>query len=120
MSVLHVDLQVKPFTVAKTPHDIVSVSLDYEKKDKGPVVTLQTATTDRVGDVAFRRVLVFASPRSRVVLANDWKMNSKKKMADVVKEVKEGLRTRKGKVYEALEQLLKTVDSEVLDTSHVI
>lgn len=114
-----IDLDVKPFTVPNTDmkHNVVRVSVDYSKRDTGPVATIQAAEvpteSDGSGFTSFKMVL-FASPSARVVVEKGWKTNNQKRLAAARDQVLAEIAGKRGDTYAAIEKLLKEHGSEIV------
>lgn len=115
-----IDLDIKPFEKAGIKHNVLRVSVDYSKRDTGPVASLQTAQVDppEHGFQGFK-FAIFGSPSDRVVVEKGWKTNNKKRVEAARDQVLAEILGKRGDTWAAIEQLLRENDSEVLSAEAV-
>ncbi len=113
---MKMDLPIKPFSVENAPglsHNVVRLSLSYDKSVKGPVLNLQAASQEPSDGSGFDcfKVALFASPSARVVLERGWKMNNAKRLGASWDQVVAEITSQRGDSYAALEKLLTEAGS---------
>ncbi len=114
-----IDIPVKPFTVPNAPdlqHNVVRVSMDYDKRNTGPVASLQAAECGppESGFSSFRMV-IFASPSARVSVEKGWKTNNKKRLDAARDQVLLEISQKRGDTYAAIVKLLADNGSEIVE-----
>ena len=107
---MKIDLPIKPFDKDGMTHNTVRLSLDYDKKETGPVLRLQTAETGEV----MLRFSIFGSPNAKHVVERGWKTNNKRRMEAAFAQVTAEVTGKQGDSWKAVTDLLATVDSEVV------
>lgn len=108
------DLAIKPFECSGLNHTLIRVSLDYDKKIKGPYVSFQTAAIEKYEDALIFRVVIFASPRRTLVMDRDWPRNNKKRMQEAADQLQDEITNKKGDAWAAITDLLTECKSELI------
>ncbi len=111
-----IDLDIKPFEAAGLTHNVLRVSVDYSKRDTGPVATLQAAEVapPENGFASFK-VAIFGSPSARVVVEKGWKTNNQKRLGAARDQVLAEIIGKRGDTYEAVQKLLSENGSELVE-----
>lgn len=110
-----IDLNIKPVVSHGLTHNVLRVSVDYNKRDTGPVASLQMAEVGppESGFSSFK-VAIFGSPSARVVVEKGWKTNNKKRVEAARDQVLAEIVGKRGDTYAAIEKLLKEHNSELV------
>lgn len=110
-----IDLNIKPIVSHGLVHNVLRVSVDYSKRDTGPVARLQAAQMDQPeGKFVGFKVALFGSPSASVVVEKGWKTNNQKRLAAAREAVLQGISQQRGDVYLAIEKLLTKHGSAIV------
>ncbi len=115
---MDIDLNIKPIYGSGLTHNVLRISVSYDKRAKGPVARLQAAQVDPpvCGFVGFR-VALFGSPSETVNLFTPeqaWKTNNKKKLEAVFAEVEAGIAAKSSDLYAGVLAFLAKHNSEIV------
>ncbi len=115
-----VDLDIKPIVSHGLTHNTLRVTVDYDKRETGPVARLQVAQVDppENGFVGFK-VALFGSPSARVVVERGWKTNNQKRLAAACDQVALEISQKRGETYAAIVKLLADNGSEIVESAVV-
>ncbi len=103
---LRLTLPIVPFMKSER-HDVVFLSLTYDKRIKGPSLGIQTGWVKG----GFEGFVIFGSPSIHFPLAQGWANHNKKKMEVVWGSVVAQLESRSGDVFRGVEVFLKELGS---------
>lgn len=109
------DLNIKPIVSHGLTHNVLRVSVDYDKRNTGPVARLQAAQVDppENGFVGFK-VALFGSPSATVSVEKGWRTNNQKRLAAARDQVALEISQKRGDTYAAIEKLLQENGSEIV------
>jgi hypothetical protein len=115
-----IDLNIKPIVSHGLTHNVLRVSVDYDKRNTGPVASLQTAECGppESGFSSFK-VAIFGSPSARVSVEKGWKMNNRKRMEAARDQVLSEIIGKRGDTYAAIVKLLADNGSEIVEPTAV-